>query len=79
VPFASLLKGDLKGALARGEAAIFQIITATHSGMTTVEFDQIVRDWIATARHPVTGKLYTEMVYQPMLELLANAHVRLED
>jgi phosphoglycolate phosphatase-like HAD superfamily hydrolase len=70
-PFASLLKGDLKGALAGGEAAIFQIVTATHSGMTTVEFDQIVRDWIATAKHPVTGKPYTEMVYQPMLELLA--------
>jgi hypothetical protein len=70
-PFASLLKGDLKGALAGGEPAIFEIITVTHSGMTTVEFDQIVRDWIATAKHPVTGKLYTEMVYQPMLELLA--------
>src|ERR1700710_2750439 len=70
-PFASLLRGDLKGALAGGEPAIFEIITVTHSGMTTVEFDQIVRDWIGTAKHPVTGKLYTEMVYQPMLELLA--------
>ncbi|WP_197087473.1 HAD family hydrolase [Bradyrhizobium sp. LTSP857] len=70
-PFASLLKGDLKGALAGGEAAIFQIVTATHSGMTTDEFEKIVGDWVATARHPKTGKLYTEMVYQPMLELLA--------
>jgi phosphoglycolate phosphatase-like HAD superfamily hydrolase len=70
-PFGSLLRGDLKGALAGGEAAIFEIVTVTHSGMTTVEFDQIVRDWIATAKHPVTGKLYSEMVYQPMLELLA--------
>jgi hypothetical protein len=70
-PFASLLKGDLKGALAGGEKAIFEIVTVTHSGMTTVEFDQIVRDWVATAKHPVTGKLYTEMVYQPMLELLS--------
>jgi phosphoserine phosphatase len=70
-PFAFLLKGDLKAALGGGEAAIFQIVTVTHSGMTTVEFDQIVRDWIVTARHPVTGRLYTEMVYQPMLELLA--------
>src|SRR5712672_4483072 len=69
-PFASLLKDDLKGALAGGEAAIFQIVTVTHSGMTTVEFDQIVRDWLATAKHPVTKRLYTEMVYQPMLELL---------
>jgi len=70
-PFASLLKGDLKGALAGGEGAIFQIVTVTHSGMTTVEFEKIVHDWITTAKHPQTGKLYTEMVYQPMLELLA--------
>lgn len=70
-PFASLLKGDLKGALAGGEAAIFQIVTVTHSGMTTEEFEKIVRDWVAIAKHPKTGKLYTEMVYQPMLELLA--------
>src|SRR5712675_2006649 len=69
-PFASLLKGDLKGALAGGEAAIFEIVTVTHSGMTTVEFEQIVQEWISTARHPVTKRLYTEMVYQPMLELL---------
>jgi len=70
-PFASLLKGDLKGALAGGEAAIFEIITVTHSGMTTDEFETIVRYWITTAKHPVTGRLYAEMVYQPMLELLA--------
>jgi phosphoglycolate phosphatase-like HAD superfamily hydrolase len=70
-PFASLLKGDLKGALAGGEAAIFQIVTVTHSGMTTEEFQNIVQDWITTAKHPQTGKRYTEMVYQPMLELLA--------
>jgi phosphoglycolate phosphatase-like HAD superfamily hydrolase len=70
-PFASLLKGDPKGAIAGGEAAIFQIVTVTHSGMTTVEFEKIARDWIATAKHPQTGKAYTEMVYQPMLELLA--------
>ncbi|MGA9586248.1 MAG: HAD family hydrolase [Terracidiphilus sp.] len=70
-PFASLLKGNVKGALAGGEPAIMQILATTHSGMTTDEFDQIVRDWLATAKHPKTGRLYTEMVYQPMLELLA--------
>jgi len=70
-PFASLLKGDVKTALAGGEPAIAQIVMATHAGMTTDEFDQIVRDWIASAKHPVTKRLYTEMVYQPMLELLA--------
>ena len=69
-PFASLLKGDLKGALAGGEPAIFQIVMATHAGMTTDEFDKNVRDWIATAKHPKTKRPYTEMVYQPMLDLL---------
>jgi hypothetical protein len=70
-PFASLLKGDLKNALAGGEPAISQIVMATHAGMTTEEFAQIVKDWIATAKHPKTKRFYTEMVYQPMLELLA--------
>jgi phosphoglycolate phosphatase-like HAD superfamily hydrolase len=68
-PFASLLKGDLKGALA-GEHAAAQIIMATHAGMTTEEFETVVKDWLTTARHPSTGRPYTEMVYQPMLELL---------
>jgi phosphoserine phosphatase len=70
-PFASLLKGHLKGALAGGDRALLEIVMATHAGMTTAEFEQIVKDWIATARHPKTGRLFTEMVYQPMLELLA--------
>src|SRR5881392_482458 len=70
-PFASLLKGDLKAALTGGEHAFLEIVAATHSGMTTEEFDRIVKEWLATAKHPKTGRLYTEMVYQPMLELLA--------
>jgi hypothetical protein len=70
-PFASLLEGDVKGALAGGEPAVAQIVMTTHAGMTTEEFDQIVRDWVASAKHPKTGRLYTEMVYQPMLELLS--------
>jgi hypothetical protein len=69
-PFASLLKGDVKGALAGGEKAIFEIVMATHAGMTTEEFEKIVKDWIATAKHPKTGRLLTEMIYQPMHELL---------
>ena len=69
-PFASLLKGDVKGALAGGEPAIGQIVMTTHSGMTTEEFERIVSDWIATAKHPKTGRLMTEMIYQPMHELL---------
>jgi hypothetical protein len=70
-PFASLLKGDVRGALAGGENAIAELVMVTHAGMTTEEFERIVKDWIASAKHPQTGKLYTAMVYQPMLELLA--------
>jgi len=70
-PFASLLKGDVKGALAGGERAMLEIVMATHAGMTTAEFEQIVKDWIATAKHPRFHRPYTECVYQPMLELLA--------
>jgi len=70
-PFASLLKGNVKGALAGGEHAILEIIMATHAGMTTAEFENIVKQWIATAKHPTTHRPYTRMVYQPMLELLA--------
>ena len=70
-PFASLLKGDLEAALAGGERAVATIVMATHAGTTTDEFTAIVNDWLATARHPSSGRPYTEMVYQPMLELLA--------
>jgi hypothetical protein len=70
-PFASLLNGDVKAALAGGERAFGQLLMATHAGTTTEEFEQIVSEWIATAKHPKTGRLYTEMVYQPMLELLS--------
>ncbi len=69
-PFASILKGDVRSALAGGEKALGQLMMTTHAGMTSEEFEKIVSDWIATARHPKTGRLYTEMVYQPMLELL---------
>jgi phosphoserine phosphatase len=69
-PFASLLKGDVKGALASGEGAMLEIVISTQAGMTTDEFAQIVGDWMATAKHPKTGRRYSEMVYQPMLELL---------
>jgi phosphoglycolate phosphatase-like HAD superfamily hydrolase len=70
-PFASLLKGDVKGALAGGEKAIVEIIAVTHSGMTTEEFEKIVSDWIATAQHPKFKRPLTDCVYQPMIELLA--------
>jgi phosphoserine phosphatase len=69
-PFASVLKGDMKSALAGGEHAVVALMAAAHSGMTTDEFEKNVTDWITTARHPKTGKLFTEMAFQPMLELL---------
>ena len=70
-PFASVLKGDIKGALAGGHEGLLEMSMATHAGITTNEFDQAVRDWLATARHPKTKRPYNEMVYQPMLEVLA--------
>ena len=70
-PFASILKGDLKAALAGGEHALLELVIATHASTTTEEFEQAVSSWIATARHPQSGRPFTEMVYQPMLELLA--------
>jgi hypothetical protein len=66
-PFASLLKGDVNAALAGGQRAILEIVMATHAGMTTEEFERAVKEWTTTAKHPKTGRLYTEMVYQPML------------
>jgi phosphoglycolate phosphatase-like HAD superfamily hydrolase len=70
-PFASLMRGDLKGVAASGEQGLAALLAATHAGMTTDEFDAAVNDWIATAKHPTTGRPLTSMVYQPMLELLA--------
>jgi haloacid dehalogenase-like hydrolase len=69
-PFASLLKGDARAALAGGEPAIYRIMMATHAGMTTDEFTQSVKDWLATAKHPIFKRPYTECVYQPMIELM---------
>ena len=69
-PFASVLRGDTKAALAGGEHALMEMAMATHAGMSTEEFDGIVREWAGTAKHPKTGRRFTEMVYQPMLEVL---------
>jgi phosphoserine phosphatase len=69
-PFASVLKGDLSAALAGGQAALLEMVMATHAGMTTDEFADIVSTWIRSAKHPKTKKPYTQMVYTPMLELM---------
>ena len=69
-PFKSILAGDMTTALAGGETALAEMMVVTHSGMTTAEFETQVVDWIATARHPRFQRPYTELVFQPMLELL---------
>lgn len=69
-PFRSLLANDKESLAKQGHGAIAEIIAATHAGMSADEFDATVRDWLESARHPTTNRKYTEMVYQPMLELL---------
>jgi hypothetical protein len=68
--FKAVLDNDIKKVLLFGEHGLLEIVMATHAGMTTEEFSRIVKEWINTARHPKTNKLYKEMVYHPMLELL---------
>jgi phosphoglycolate phosphatase-like HAD superfamily hydrolase len=71
-PYKSVLAGDDKALAALDQKSLLQIIAATHAGMTTSEFTSIVENWIETARHPPRFvRPYTELVYQPMLELLA--------
>jgi len=70
-PFKAVLEGDLKTVLAGGEHALLELVMATHAGNTAEEFAQTVKDWLDSAKHPKTGRPYTDMVYQPMLELLA--------
>jgi phosphoserine phosphatase len=70
-PFAGVLDGDLKAVMASGEKGLVELIMVTHAGMTTAEFEKIVTDWLATARDPRFKRPYTELVYLPMLELLA--------
>ncbi|HWA45412.1 MAG TPA: HAD family hydrolase [Hypericibacter adhaerens] len=69
-PFKSAISGDLKSLAATGEKGVLKLVMASHAGMTTEEFAQIVVDWITTARHPRFNRLFTELVYQPMLEVL---------
>jgi len=70
-PFKGILENDMKAVAATGEKGIAEVVAVTHSGMTTDEFAQIVKDWLAQAKHPRFKRGYSEVVYQPMLELLA--------
>jgi len=69
-PFQAVLEGDMKTLMAGGEKALLEIVAATHSGMDTETFNQSVKTWIATAKHPRFDQLYTKMIYVPMVELL---------
>jgi phosphoglycolate phosphatase-like HAD superfamily hydrolase len=69
-PFKSVLEGDLNAVLAGGEHALLKLVMVSHAGMTTEAFAQVVQGWLATAKHPRFNRHYTELVYQPMLELL---------
>ena len=70
-PFKAVLDNDIPALAKSGEKGLVELVMATHAGMSTVEFEKIVSDWINTARHPKYNRPYTELVYQPMLELLA--------
>ena len=70
-PFQGVLEGDLKAVAATGERGLMELVMATHAGSTTEEFAASVRQWVKTARHPTLKRPYTELVFQPMLELLA--------
>ncbi len=70
-PFASVLRGDLESALAGGEKSLLEMTMATHAGQTEEEFKTTVADWLASKKHPITGRPLTEMVFQPMLELIS--------
>jgi phosphoserine phosphatase len=70
-PFKGILENDMKAVAAAGEKGLAEVVGATHSGLTTDEFAEAVRDWVTRAKHPRFQRPYTELVYQPMLELLA--------
>ena len=70
-PFKAVLDGDMKALAASGERGLVQLMAVTHAGMTSDEFAKIVSDWLASARDHRFKRPYTELVYQPMLELLA--------
>ena len=69
-PFKSAIAGDVKGALAAGHKGVAEMLIATHADLTIDQFNTSVQQWISTATHPTTGRLLTEMIYQPMLDVL---------
>jgi phosphoglycolate phosphatase-like HAD superfamily hydrolase len=69
-PFKSVLAGDMEGLAAGGEHAILELVMASHAGNTAEEFEAVVKDWLASARHPQTKRPFDQMIYAPMRELL---------
>lgn len=69
-PYKAVLENDMKTLMAQGEKGLLEIVMTSHAGMSTDEFASIVKDWIATAEHPTKKKKFTDLVFQPMLELL---------
>jgi hypothetical protein len=69
-PFKGVIEGDMEAVIETGKRGLLELIMATHTGMTTTEFEAIVTDWLATAQHPRFDRPYNQLVYQPMLELL---------
>ena len=70
-PFKAALESDMRSLASAGEHGLMELVMATHAGMTTVQFERIVKQWLATARHPKFNRAYTDLVYQPMIEVLA--------
>lgn len=69
-PFQAVLENDLNALVASGKKGLLQLVMASHAGMTTTEFEQIVKAWFRKAVHPRFNRPYTDLVFQPMLELL---------
>ncbi|WP_415408011.1 HAD family hydrolase [Sulfurovum sp. CS9] len=69
-PFKAVIEGNMKEVIKGGKKGLLELIMATHTGMSDEEFDAIVIDWIKTAKHPTKNVPYTDLVFQPMLELL---------
>ena len=70
-PFKAVLEDDMEALVESGEKGLIELLMATHAGMTTTEFEQIAGEWISTARHPRFDRPYTDLTFQPMLELLS--------
>lgn len=72
-PFKAVLENDQKALMESGEKGLLEIVAVTHAGMSTDAFETIVSNWISVAKQPdprFKDRLFTEMVYQPMLELI---------